>query len=306
MRVLIAEDDATSRLLLKRVLTGWGYEVTATSDGDQALRELLADDAPRLAILDWMMPGMDGVDVCRRVRDRETQQPPYIILLTTLDEKGHVVTGLKAGADDYVSKPYDPDELRARVAVGRRLVELNERLIEAQEALEVLAHTDGLTGVLNRAAILAEVETEMARERREGGRLSVGMLDIDYFKNVNDTHGHAAGDAVLREVVARAASVLRPYDRVGRFGGEEFLVILPGSGEAELGIVLERMRAAVAAGPVVIGDTGVAVTVSLGGAVYADDTTDGLIARADAALYAAKGRGRDCVVLAGPAAEGGG
>lgn len=305
MRILIAEDDATSRLLLKRVLTGWGYEVIATSDGDEALRELLADDAPRLAILDWMMPGMDGVDVCRRVRARETRQPPYIILLTALDEKGDVVRGLEAGADDYVGKPYDPDELRARVAVGRRLVELTERLVVAQEALKVLARTDGLTGVLNRAAILAELVTEMARERREGGRLGVGILDIDHFKNVNDTHGHAAGDAVLREVVARAASVLRPYDRLGRFGGEEFLVILPGSGEAELGTVLERMRAAVAAGPVVIGDKGVAVTVSLGGAVHEDETTDGLIARADAALYAAKGRGRDCVALAGAAAEGG-
>ena len=304
MRILIAEDDATSRLLLKRVLTGWGYAVTVTADGDEALRELLAVDAPRLAILDWMMPGMDGVDVCRRLRALETRQPPYLILLTALDKKGDVVTGLEAGADDYVGKPYDPDELRARVAVGRRLVELNERLIEAQEALQVLARTDGLTGVLNRVAILTELEMEISRERREGGRLSVGMLDIDFFKKVNDTYGHAAGDAVLREVVARAASGLRPYDRLGRFGGEEFLVILPGSGEAELGVVLERMRASVAAGPVTIGASGVSVTVSLGGAVHEDETTDGLIARADAALYVAKGRGRDCVALAGPAAVG--
>jgi len=295
MKILIAEDDSTSRLLLKRVLTGWGYEVTATADGEEALRELLADDAPRLAILDWMMPGIDGVDVCRRVRARETRQPPYIILLTALDEKGDVVTGLEAGADDYVGKPYDPDELRARVAVGRRLVEINERLLEAQEALEVLARTDALTGLLNRRAIIGELETEMARGHREGGRLSVGMLDIDHFKDVNDTYGHAAGDAVLREVVTRMASVLRPYDRLGRFGGEEFLVILPQSDEAALGIVLERMRADVAAGPIVIGDVGVAVTVSLGGAVHEGETTDGLIARADAALYAAKHAGRNRV-----------
>ena len=306
MKVLIAEDDATSRLLLKRILTGWGYEVMVTSDGEEALRELLADDAPRLAILDWMMPRLDGVDVCRQVRVREPRQRPYIILLTALDKKGDVVTGLEAGADDYVGKPYDQDELRARVGVGRRMVELDERLLEAQETLKVQARTDGLTGLLNRAAILAELEAEMARSSREDAPLSVGMLDLDYFKNVNDTYGHVAGDAVLREVVVRMASVLRPYDRLGRFGGEEFLVVLPRSDEAALRLVLERMRAAVAAGPVVIGDTGVPITVSLGGAVYEDETTDGLIACADVALYAAKRSGRDCVMLAGSAAEGAG
>ncbi len=236
MRVLIAEDDVTSRLLLKRVLENWGYEVTATRNGAEALQALQAEDAPRLAILDWMMPVMDGVDVCRRVRARETLQPPYIILLTALEGKKGVVTGLEAGADDYVGKPYDPDELHARLKVGRRMVELNDQmlkandellkandqlleandqLLEAKAALEILACTDTLTGVLNRGAIVKELERELERAARDGGPLGLGMLDIDQFKRVNDTYGHAVGDAVLCEVVRRALGVMRPYDTLG-------------------------------------------------------------------------------------------
>jgi len=183
MRVLIAEDDVTSRLLLTRVLESWGYEVTATKDGAEALQALQAEDAPRLAILDWMMPGMDGVDVCRRVRSRETLQPPYIILLTALGDKKSVVAGLEAGADDYVGKPYDPDEMRARLEVGRRLVELNDDLLEAQQALQILACTDALTGVLNRGAIVKELEREAERSAREGVPLGLGMLDIDHLSS---------------------------------------------------------------------------------------------------------------------------
>jgi len=298
MRVLIAEDDVTSRLLLTRVLESWGYEVTTTKDGAEALQALQAEDAPRLAILDWMMPGMDGVDVCRRVRVRETLQPPYIILLTALGDTESVVTGLEAGADDYVGKPYDPDELHARLEVGRRLVELNDELLEAQHALEILARTDALTGVLNRGAIVEELEREAERAAREGVPLGLGMLDIDHFKLVNDTYGHAAGDAALCEVVRRVLGVMRPYDSFGRFGGEEFLVIVPGSGERELTDVLERIRSVIGSAPIVVDGHELAVTVSLGGATRGRELADGLIARADDALYAAKEQGRDRVVLA--------
>ncbi len=303
MRILIAEDDVTSRLLLKRVLENWGYEVTATTDGSEALQALQAEDAPRLAILDWMMPGMDGVDVCRRVRSRETLQPPYIILLTALGDKESVVTGLEAGADDYVGKPYDPDELHARLEVGRRLVELNDELLEAQHALEILARTDALTGVLNRGAIVMELEREAERAAREGVPLGLGMLDIDHFKLVNDTHGHAAGDAVLCEVVRRVLGVMRPYDSFGRFGGEEFLVLVPGSGERELRDVLERIRSVIGSAAIVVDGHELAVTVSLGGATRGRESADDLIARADDALYAAKEQGRDRVVLAVSAEE---
>jgi two-component system, cell cycle response regulator len=298
MRVLVAEDDVTSRLLLQRVLANWGYEVTAVEDGAKAWQALQVDDAPRLAVLDWMMPGMDGVDVCRRVRARKTQQPPYIILLTALGEKDSVVAGLDAGANDYVSKPYDPDELRARVEVGRRFVDLNEQLAEARRALEIQARTDALTGVLNRGAILLELEREAVRAAREGRPLGLGMLDIDRFKLVNDAHGHVAGDSVLREVVRRAVSVLRSYDRFGRFGGEEFLLIVPGAGDAELREILDRVHGAVRATPVAVDGAELAVTVSLGGVARRGESSDGLIALADSALYAAKRQGRDRVVLA--------
>jgi len=303
VKILIAEDDATSRLLLTRVLENWGYEVTVTSDGAEAWQALQTEDAPRLAILDWMMPGMDGVDVCRRVRSLGTLRPPYIILLTALDDKESLVTGLNSGADDYVGKPYDSSELRARLEVGRRLIELNDELLEAQHALEIQAHTDALTGVMNRRAIVEELEREVVRASREEAPLGLGMLDIDHFKLVNDTCGHAAGDAVLCEIVRRVLDVMRPYDAFGRFGGEEFLVIVPQVSEEELREVLERIRRAVAAAPFAVGGQELVATVSLGGATTAGDTADGLIARADDALYAAKGLGRDRVVVA-PAGSG--
>jgi two-component system, cell cycle response regulator len=303
VRVLIAEDDATSRMLLERMLTNWGYEVTVTRDGGEAMRALSADDSPRLAILDWMMPVMDGVDLCRSLRELETQQPPYIILLTSLAEKESLVAGLEAGANDYVRKPYDPDELRARVEVGRRFVELHGQLAEARRALEFQARTDALTGVLNRGATLLALEQEMQRATRDGAPLGLGMLDVDRFKRVNDVHGHATGDAVLREVVKRSLSVLRPYDLCGRFGGEEFLFLVPGAGEAELTGVLDRVHDVVGASPIVVGSVELVVTVSLGGAVRGQESADSLIARADEALYVAKKRGRDRVVLALPTSD---
>ena len=297
MRVLIAEDDVTSRALLRRVLEKWGYEVIVTADGAEAWEVLRGADPPRIAVLDWMMPEMDGVEVCRRVRALETRQPPYIILLTALGEKEHLVTGFEAGADDYVGKPYDPAELRARLEVGRRLVELNDELIEAQARLEVQARTDVLTGLANRRAILERLEDELRRAAREGGTLGVGMVDVDHFKRVNDEHGHAAGDDVLCEVARRMQHVLRPYDCVGRFGGEEFLVLVPRVTAAGLAQLMERIRETVGSAPLGAGGVDVVVTVSAGAAVSGGEPADALIARADEALYEAKARGRDRVVV---------
>jgi diguanylate cyclase (GGDEF)-like protein len=267
----------------------------------QAWEALQAEGAPQLAILDWMMPGMDGVEVCRKVRERKTGRPPYIILLTALDDKASIVAGLDAGANDYVGKPYDPDELRARIEVGRRFVELHEELAEARRELEIQARTDRLTGVINRGAIISHLEQEIERAQREGGLLGLGMLDIDHFKKVNDVHGHAAGDEVLREVVRRSVSVLRRYDVFGRVGGEEFLVVVPGADARELEEVLQRIRQAIAKTPIAVAGREIAVTVSLGGATRAGDSADELIARADDALYAAKVAGRDRVSMAADA-----
>jgi len=286
--------------------SGGGLRANALRMGDvvimaQAWEALQAEGAPQLAILDWMMPEMDGVEVCRKVCERKTGRPPYIILLTALDDKASIVAGLDAGANDYVGKPYDPDELRARIEVGRRFVELHEELAEARRELEIQARTDRLTGVINRGAIISHLEQEIERAQREGGLLGLGMLDIDHFKKVNDVHGHAAGDEVLREVVRRSVSVLRPYDVFGRVGGEEFLVVVPGADARELEEVLQRIRQAIAKTPIAVAGREIAVTVGLGGATRAGDSADELIARADDALYAAKVAGRDRVSMAADA-----
>jgi len=298
MRILIAEDSATSRLLMRRAVETWGYEVVEVIDGAAAWDVLKGDDAPRLVILDWIMPGIDGVDVCRLVRRRQSQEPPYIIVVTAMDEKQNVVAGLGAGTDDFVTKPFDPAELRARLEVGRRFVELNRKLVETQRLLEIQASTDVLTGALNRRAVIARLEEELARARRGSASLSVGMLDIDHFKRVNDRCGHAVGDAVLREVVRCAASVLRPYDVLGRFGGEEFFVVMPATSALEAAGVLKRMCAAVAAAAIIADGRPLKVKMSLGGATWAGEAIDKLIARADDALYVAKDQGRNRVVMA--------
>ena len=301
MRVLIAEDDRASRSLLERVLVKWGYEVAVTCDGEEAWRALQQDDAPPLVVLDWMMPGLDGPEVCRRVRALDAPNPPYLILLTGRDSKSDIVTGLEAGANDYLGKPFDRDELRARLEVGRRFTELNSKLLATQVVLAEQARTDALTGIMNRRAILERLSEEMARARRDATGLGVGMIDIDHFKRINDAYGHAAGDQVLREVVARASSATRPYDGFGRFGGEEFLTIVPACPDSEVASVLERIRNAVGDSPVEVESHQIRVTVSIGGAMSSGESVDELIRSADDALYRAKAAGRDRVVLAGRA-----
>jgi diguanylate cyclase (GGDEF)-like protein len=296
MRILIAEDDRTSRMILERALTGWGYEVVTAVDGDEAWRVMQAEDAPSLAVLDWMMPGLDGVDVCRRIRAVHHAGPPYLILLTARDSKDDLASGLEAGADDYVSKPFDAQELRARLEVGLRFVSLYESLQQAQQVMERLALTDALTGVLNRGAIMARLEDEIARSVRERLPLSVGILDIDHFKLVNDAHGHLAGDAVLRDLVVRVGDVLRQYDILGRYGGEEFLIVAPHADLVQAAQVFERVRGAVAGQPFAVGDGPLWATVSIGvTTVVGNEPVDQLVARADEALYRAKREGRNRV-----------
>jgi two-component system cell cycle response regulator len=300
VRVLFAEDDTTSRKLLAHILQSWGYEVTPAGDGRQAWEALAGADSPPLAILDWEMPKLDGVEVCRLVRALETPSPPYIILLTARTAKEDIVTGLDAGANDFLTKPFHREELRARVEVGRRFVELNQELVESREQLRLLALTDMLTGIMNRRAIMDELERAVLRAARSGEALAIGMMDVDFFKRVNDTWGHAAGDEVLKEVVRRAAGALRSVDYLGRFGGEEFLLILAGATARAARSALERVRLAVAASPVLLDPGTAQVTVSIGGAIWRGGSVGRLIVAADDALYAAKDRGRNRVVMAAP------
>ena len=298
MRALVADDDTASRLLLQRMLTKWGYDVVTASEGEEAWNILTSDNPPDLAVLDWMMPGLDGVEVCRRVRALDLSSPPYLILLTSRGDKQDIATGLESGASDYVQKPFDHDELRARLLVGRRFAELNSKLLETQRELQRQALTDPLTHIMNRRAILGRLTEEMARAPRQGLPLSIGVMDIDHFKLVNDRYGHAGGDSVLQKVVERSLRALRAYDALGRIGGEEFLIVMPGVGARDASIVLERIRHSVRQAAIELQGVEITVTVSIGGAVNGGEAPEELLHLADEALYRAKGEGRDRVVMA--------
>jgi len=299
--VLIAEDDAMFRRILMNWLEKWGYQVIAAEDGSSAWSILQSGDAPQIAILDWMMPGMDGIELCRRIRSEQGRYR-YLLLLTAKDEKQDVVTGLDAGADDYLTKPFAVEELRARVRAGKRILELQEALLQARDALRFEAAHDPLTALWNHGAILDFLKREFDRQQRTHQPLGIMMADLDYFKKINDTHGHLVGDTVLQQVARRFRQALRSYDFVGRYGGEEFLMLVPGCGLADLIATAERLRCSVADQPVATSVGNVPVTVSMGLASTAEEGRDWqdyrqLLCAADAALYVAKSEGRNRVAL---------
>jgi two-component system, cell cycle response regulator len=293
MRILIADDDPVSLLLLESTLAEWGYQVTAARDGIEAWEALRGALAPPIAVIDWIMPGLDGIEVCRKVRHESEAPYVYLIMLTGKTEKSDIVQGMEAGADDYLSKPFDEQELQVRLRAGRRIVEL-------QEALRAQATRDALTGVWNRGAILEILERELKRSVREGTSVGVVLADIDHFKRINDTLGHLAGDAALSEVATRMGAALRPYDALGRYGGEEFLIVLPGCDPAGTLAVAERVRTRISGTPVHSPGGVVAVTVSLGAATtehWSNIDSLAVIRLADVALYRAKSEGRNRALL---------
>jgi two-component system cell cycle response regulator len=303
-KILIAEDDPVSRRVLQTFLVKWGYEVVVAEDGTQALAILERQDFPRLAVLDWMMPGLEGTQVCERIRKEPNRAYVYILLLTARTQKEDVLKGLESGADDYLTKPFDAQELRARLLVGQRILSLQNHLIEAREELLFQATHDALTGLANRGVILEALHRERARHLREGGSFGIVMADLDHFKYVNDKHGHLIGDAVLQELARRMRATVRPYDFVGRYGGEEFLIVVPSSGvPGTLGLA-ERIRKSVEEHPVRTEAGEIHMTVSLGVAV-ADSAipldAQELLQVADDALYRAKESGRNRCELGTPA-----
>ena len=298
MRVLIADDDLTSRLVLTGVLKKSGHDVVAAVDGDEAWEVMRQPDAPALAILDWMMPGLAGVDVCRRIRGRRSDRPPYLILLTSRGEKADIVAGLEAGADDYLAKPFDSGELRARVDVGRRVSELQARLLEVRNELAHEATHDHLTGALNRRAFADLLARALSAERRHHEGLTLGICDIDQFKAVDDTHGHQVGDEVLVALTGLITARLRGNNVLSRLGGDEFVVMADHTRVADVRVLFERLCAAVADHPIATTAGDVPVTVSIGVSTWHEgETEEGLLAAADAALYEAKAAGRNQVRL---------
>ncbi len=303
MKILIADDDVTSRLVLTGVLRKHGHEVVVTVDGAEAWEAMRGPDAPALAILDWVMPGLAGVEVCRLVRGLQSDQPPYLIILTSRGEKADVVAGLEAGADDYLAKPFDPGELRARVDVGRRMIELQARLAEAHDALAREATHDPLTGALNRRAFAEVLSRALSEERRHHHGLALGICDVDEFKKINDVQGHQVGDEVLCGLVRLVTGTLRGHDVLSRHGGDEFVVLATHVGYADAGVLFERMRAAVADSPMPTRAGDLSITISFGVSLWREgESGDELLAAADAALYRAKEAGRNRVCLADDAA----
>jgi two-component system, cell cycle response regulator len=302
MRVLIADDDTISRRMLANMLASWGYEVLEAKDGAEAWRRIRESDPPRLAILDWMMPGMTGPVLCRKLRALRSEPYTYVLLLTARTNKEDVVEGMESGADDYVTKPFNTQELQVRLRAGRRIVDLQSELVAAREALREQATRDPLTCVWNRYAIFDTLNREAGRAGRERSPLAVIMADLDHFKKVNDTYGHMTGDAVLREAARRMQARLRVYDHVGRYGGEEFLIVMPGSTVANAIQLAERIRCAVASETVTAANACLNITASFGVAAVdrtASVSPEALIRQADAALYRAKEAGRNRVEWSG-------
>ncbi|MGE3539186.1 MAG: diguanylate cyclase [Candidatus Tectimicrobiota bacterium] len=308
MKILIAEDDPVSRRLLEVTLSKWGYEVIACADGARAWEVLQQPDAPQLVILDWMMPHMDGLQVCKQVRDPEKRPAEpyvYIILLTAKSQKADMVTGLEAGADDYLTKPFDAQELRMRLRAGRRILDLLDELVRAREIMREQARKDSLTQLCTRATVLEMLQKELDRAQRSVERempVSVVLADLDHFKQINDTYGHLAGDAVLREAARRMREAVRPYDCIGRYGGEEFLLVLSNCDTIGAVGLAQRLLQAVSKEAIILAEGSVMVTLSAGVATSGTlQDAELLVGLADTALYRAKRSGRNRVEVAMPA-----
>lgn len=299
MKILVADDEPLSLRMMERVLQQSGYEVVTVTDGRQAASALCSAGGPRLALIDWMMPELDGPSVCREVRSRHDGLYVYILLLTSKQSSEDVVKGLEAGADDYLTKPYHPAELKARLHTGRRILQLEDKLVEAREEMRYKATHDSLTSLWDRGAILALLRSELSRSVREHAPVSLLLCDIDHFKRINDTYGHPTGDEVLREVAKRLLVAVRPSDGVGRYGGEEFLIVLSGCGADTLPERAEQVRRAICGSPFSTKSDVIPVSLSIGAVAIEgwekSFPIEPYLKQADKALYSAKASGRDRV-----------
>jgi len=293
VKILIAEDDPVSRRLLEAFLSKWGYDIVVTSDGSEAWEILNEPEAPSLVISDWMMPNIDGLELCRKIREMKKSGYTYFIILTAKGKKEDVIQGLEAGADDFLIKPFHKEELKYRVQIGERIIELEQKIL-------VLASTDSLTGVLNRRAFMERMEQEINRSKRENSAFSLILTDIDYFKRINDKYGHQVGDLVLQRFAEILSKSSRPYDFVGRYGGEEFVVCLPGGDGLQGQLVAERMRKRVEEMRILLPNSSksLQITASFGVASFrlgSKESVDSITGQADDAMYMAKRKGRNCV-----------
>ena len=299
MQVLIVEDSAIYRKLIGDHLQGWGFATTVAETGAAARKILEQPNSPKLVLLDWVLPDMDGTALCQQIRMAgASRHYVYMILLTSKEGRQNMLDAMEAGADDYLSKPFDESELKARLLVGKRILDLQEELVSAREAMRYAATHDSLTGLMNRGEVVDVLGRELERARRERKPVSVILADIDHFKNVNDSLGHLFGDAAIKEITLRLRSKLRVYDAIGRYGGEEFLLVLPGCDLKNAMARGNQLLEFVASKPVVSAGVEKPITVSMGVAVstgVGPSELEALLGQADAGLYAAKEKGRNRV-----------
>jgi two-component system, cell cycle response regulator len=299
-RVLIAERDRSLRAYLQKMLCGWGFDVVLAKNGAEAFEILGGQSALDLAILGSNLAEVDRVELCRRINERPCDRTPYLLVLANRDETADMVEALECGADGCLSAPIEERELKARLAAASRILKRRDDLIMAREVFRDQATRDALTGVWTRRAILEILEAELIRAAGNPKSTGVLLLDLDHFKSVNDTYGHLAGDQVLAEAARRLSRQLRSYDAIGRYGGEEFMVVTPGCDENELCELAERLRSAIESKPIRAAKKKINVTLSVGAAIAQAVDGPGIeaIERADVALYAAKKAGRNRFVSA--------
>lgn len=305
MKVLIAEDDILSNKTLEEFLNKWGYESTVTHNGEQAWEafkeniqttRIHENKALRIAILDWEMPGIDGLELCKKIRRLAKDRDDiyiYIILLTGKDRQEEIIKGLSSGADDYITKPFDFTELRVRLKNA-------ERIIRTQDRERQRATTDNLTQLWSRNKILEFLSEETEREGRYGEITGVIMADIDFFKKINDTYGHLVGDQVLKKVAQRLKKSMRIYDKIGRYGGDEFIAVFPRCGNKQIRSVAERLRIAVSSEKIDTSTGPLKITISIGGTCsenYPSISSEELLKASDKALINAKKKGRNNSII---------
>jgi len=301
VKILIADDSEMTRMILEGRLKQWGYEVINACDGQEAWGILQKKGRPRIALIDWMMPRLNGIELLKKIRQYIKEPYIYTILLTAKKGKDNLVEAMNAGADDFISKPFDPNILKVRLRAGARITKLQEELIAAREALRVQATHDSLTQLFNRSALMDMMSREISRSIRDQSSIGLLIVDIDHFKSVNDTFGHLVGDQVLKQLSSQMKTCTRQYDIIGRYGGEEFIILLPRCGKQEVLSVAERLRNSISntlfettAGPINL-------SISLGATwVTPSDQEcheEELIRIADEALYKAKNNGRNCTII---------
>lgn len=304
-RVLVAEPHKTARQMLVQMLRGWGFEPVPAKSGTEVLEIVSEKQPPELIVLSRTLPGIDAVELCRRITSQDSDYSPYILMLTMPSDKQEIVNALESGAAAYLTTPFEAQELRARLMVANRILRRQENLISSRDRFRVLATKDTLTGIWNKRAIQQILKEELDRAAQSNRSTGVLLVDLDFFKRVNDTHGHLAGDLVLKEASSRLKKALRTYDSIGRYGGEEFLIVVPGSTGGDLCELAERLRKAIEQEPFCLGDRKIRITLSLGAAIAPprEKQSTTILGVADAALYDAKRSGRNRVCMRGSGIE---